>query len=58
MVQGLIEVTIQLLGSAALQLATLGRYARIWPADPLLLEGRVGFALVVAAVILVSRGLS
>ncbi len=47
------EDLIQLVGFLVLQVATLGRYARIRPRDALLLEGTVGFLTLVA----VFRGL-
>lgn len=45
----MIEDLIQLLRFLVLQLATLGRSARIRPRDALLLEGTVGFLRLVAA---------
>lgn len=43
----MIEELIDLLGFLALQLATLGRYARSRPRDALLVEGTVGFLALV-----------
>jgi hypothetical protein len=50
LISGAIPDVIQLIGFVLLQLATLGRYARVRRKDAQLLEGAVGFVAVAAAI--------